>query len=190
MRSRRHRIGNLGGGAAGFAPAFALANFRGTIPTPAAPVNTTVPAISGSAYVGNTVYAYRGRWSGYPRPTYAYEWFIDAVSTGITTSSYEVQAGDDTKTLTVEVTATNSEGSAAETTAGVVCGKQPVNTVDPSISGNLWVGQTLTCANGTWTGTATITYTYQWKANGTNISGATSCRLLLFSGPERPVRSI
>jgi hypothetical protein len=50
----------------------------------------------------------------------------------------------------------------------------PVNTVAPAISGTAQVGSTLTCSQGTWTGTAPITYAYQWKRNGSNISGATN----------------
>ncbi len=50
----------------------------------------------------------------------------------------------------------------------------PANTVAPAITGTAQVGQTLTVSNGTWTGNPTPTFTRQWKANGTNISGATA----------------
>lgn len=49
----------------------------------------------------------------------------------------------------------------------------PSNSVLPSITGTAQVGETLTAASGTWAGSAPITYTRQWKANGTAISGAT-----------------
>lgn len=49
----------------------------------------------------------------------------------------------------------------------------PVNSVAPSISGTLNIGQTLTAANGTWTG-AGLVYTYQWKRGGVDIGGATA----------------
>jgi hypothetical protein len=54
----------------------------------------------------------------------------------------------------------------------------PVNTVLPAISGTPTQGQTLSVSNGTWTNSPT-SYAYQWKASGSNISGATSSTYLL-----------
>jgi len=53
-------------------------------------------------------------------------------------------------------------------------GSPPVNTVLPVISGSALVGASLSCSAGTWTGAATITFTYQWYRDGVAISGATS----------------
>ena len=44
----------------------------------------------------------------------------------------------------------------------------PVNTQTPAITGTAQVGQTLTCAPGTWNGAPTISY--RWRANQTNIA--------------------
>jgi hypothetical protein len=66
-----------------------------------------------------------------------------------------------------------SDWSNTETKA-ISSGTAPVNTVAPTTTGNLQVGQTLSGTDGTWTGTATINFTYQWKRNGSDISGATA----------------
>lgn len=60
-------------------------------------------------------------------------------------------------------------------------GNPPVNTVAPAITGTMTTGQTLTLGNGTWTGDATITYTYAWLANGVVIDGATANTFVLTS---------
>ncbi|TJW14472.1 MAG: hypothetical protein E5W82_10880 [Mesorhizobium sp.] len=57
----------------------------------------------------------------------------------------------------------------------------PENTVVPAISGVPTVGLTLSCSTGIWTGTGPLSYAYQWKADGTNISGATASTFLLTS---------
>lgn len=55
----------------------------------------------------------------------------------------------------------------------------PVNTVAPVITGTMTVGQTVATTGGTWTGKATPTKTYQWRRNGTPISGATGSSYVL-----------
>jgi hypothetical protein len=50
----------------------------------------------------------------------------------------------------------------------------PSNTVAPVISGSSDIGSVLTTTDGTWAGTAPITYTYQWNQNGNPIIGETN----------------
>lgn len=63
-------------------------------------------------------------------------------------------------------------------------GTAPYYTVASSLSGTEEVGETLTIANGTWAGTATITYTYAWYRNGLKIDGATSQTYVLTASDE------
>lgn len=47
----------------------------------------------------------------------------------------------------------------------------PSNTVAPEVSGTPQVGQTINTSSGTWSGTAPITYEYQWQASTDGSSG-------------------
>jgi hypothetical protein len=62
----------------------------------------------------------------------------------------------------------------------------PINTVKPTISGTAQTGQTLTASPGTWDGTPTITFAFQWQAcdatGCSDITGATSSTHLVASG--------
>lgn len=59
-------------------------------------------------------------------------------------------------------------------------GAPPLNTVAPAVTGTASFGSTLTTTDGTWTGLAPITFTYQWfRSPSTSISGATSSTYVL-----------
>src|SRR4029079_1526071 len=161
-----------------------------------APANTTLPSISGTTRDGQTLTADRGTWTGTPNITYAYQWRRCDVSgancadiAGATAATYTLASADVGTTTRVVVTATNTAGSTAATSAAAakVDPTPPVNTVAPTITGTARDDQTLTVNRGTWTGTPTITYTFQWRrcdANGsacTDISGATGTTYKLTS---------
>jgi hypothetical protein len=57
----------------------------------------------------------------------------------------------------------------------------PVNSVAPVVTGTATVGSTLTTTNGTWSGSPTPTFTYQWQRATSNISGETASTYVIQS---------
>ena len=51
--------------------------------------------------------------------------------------------------------------------------EEPTNDELPEITGDVIVGETLTASPGVWTGNPVPIFSYQWKADGTDIEGAT-----------------
>lgn len=150
----------------------------------AAPVNTVLPAISGTILVGETLSVTTGTWTGNPAPTYTYQWRVDGSDVvGATTNSYVLQAADEGFMVDCRVTATNSEGSAnvLATSVGPI-EAAPANLTLPVISGTLNVGDTLTVTDGTWSGVPTPTITYQWRVDGSDVMGATTNSYVLQAG--------
>jgi hypothetical protein len=47
----------------------------------------------------------------------------------------------------------------------------PTNSVAPTITGTAQVASTLTAVNGTWAGTPTPTYSYEWRTGATVVAG-------------------
>lgn len=146
-----------------------------TVEVGTAPANTVLPSITGTPVEGQTLTAVNGTWTGTTPITYTYQWKRNGSDiSGETAGTYVVQVGDAGDEISVEVTGTNTIGSDSAESAAVEIAVAPVNTAIPVISGTLEVGETLTASTGTWTGTAPITYTYQWKRNGVDIPGATN----------------
>ena len=137
----------------------------------------SIPTISGTAQVGQTLTATTGTWTHNPT-SFIYQWNRAGTAIGgATAATYVPVTGDIGNTLTVSVVATNSGGSSAPSTSaatGAVAaagGGIPVITALPVISGTAQNGQMLTATNGTWTNSPT-SFTYQWKSAGVNATGA------------------
>jgi hypothetical protein len=157
--------------------------------TQQAPSNTERPTIRGNPHPGQTLTARAGTWTGTTPMTFAYFWLrcdrngnnCNRIS-GATATTFTVRSGDAGRTLRVLVRARNARGSSEARSAAVAITAlvAPRNTAAPTISGTPQEGQTLTAHPGTWTGTAPITFAFQWRrcnAEGGqcgSIAGATA----------------
>jgi hypothetical protein len=137
------------------------------------PSVSVTPTLSGSFQDLQTVSVGNGAWNGSTTIGYTYQWqrcTSTAPATcsnqpGETSSSYNVSQSDIGNYLRAQVTATNNFGQSSTFTAisPQVTNAPPVNTSSPTVSGSTTVGSGLTVNNGSWTGTPTLTFTYQWQ---------------------------
>jgi hypothetical protein len=173
------------------------ASGRSTAPGQQLPKNQTLPSVSGTALVPNTLTAGTGTWQG-KGLKFAYQWLrCDSAGascsaiTGATGSAETLSTADAARTLRVIVTASNQNGSTAATSAQTTVvaqassppppspdpssGTSPVAPSDsslPVVSGTAQQNQTLSTSTGSWSGTTPLTYAYQWQRCG---SGGGSC---------------
>lgn len=83
----------------------------------AAPVNTVLPVISGTAQVGLTLSVSNGTWTN--NPTFTYQWTLSGSNIlGATTNTYAPQGSDVGSVVTCVVTGTNTGGSNTATAVG------------------------------------------------------------------------
>jgi hypothetical protein len=90
-----------------------LTPFTVTVTIAGVPENTTLPTISGTAEVGQTLTAATGTWANSPTG-FTYQWLSSgSVVSGATASTYVLQAGDAGQTFSVRVVASNGNGAGA-----------------------------------------------------------------------------
>jgi hypothetical protein len=165
------------------------ATSTGTAVTNTAPVNTSLPTLSGTAAVGSALSTTDGGWNDADGDSlsYSYQWRADGIDiAGATNAGYTLTSGEAHATITVVVTANDGNGgSTPATSAGTtVTNTAPINTGLPTISGTAAVGSTLSASNGTWSDadSDSLSYSYQWRADGVDIAGATNAGYTLSSG--------
>lgn len=96
-------------------------------PAPAPPVFTTQPALTGSTALGSTITVSLGAASGIPAPTLTGTLTRPgkAAATVLDGATFQIEEADQGGTITLDVTATNSAGSAPPATAALAVPAAP-----------------------------------------------------------------
>lgn len=137
--------------------------------------STTVPTISGSVGIGQTLTAAVSAWV--PVANFTYQWKRGGVAiSGATSATYVIVSADAGSPLTVTVTGTTAGYVAESTTSDPTISVPALSFsggTSATISGAATVGSTLTVLYGTLTPTPAVT-AIQWRRDGVDIDGATS----------------
>ena len=168
-----------------------------------APTISVAPTITGSPWVGLTLSADAGVWSGTPTISFTYAWHrCDSAEggatgslpvgcapiSGATGSMYKAVSGDLGLFLRIKVTAKNSFGSQSHFSAATAEIEQPpTNSVAPSVSGATTVGSLLSGNQGVWSGTPTLSYEYSWyrcTSSGRSTPSPSGCIALTDGSSE------
>ena len=146
-----------------------------------APTGTV--SIGGTATQGQTLNASNTLADADGLGTISYQWKADgATILGASTASYVLTQAEVGKVITVVASYTDGYGAAESVTSGGTSAVTNVNdapTGTVSISGTATQGQTLNAGNTLADADGLGTISYQWKADGATILGATGASLVL-----------
>lgn len=148
------------------------------------PVNVSAPVVSGTPEVGQELLATEGSWTGFPAPSFSYQW-EDCTSKECvpihtaTAHDYLVTASEVGTKLRAAVSASSTAGyglADSAQTASVTPGP-PRSVEPPSISGEAREEAKVHASTGDWLGSEPIAYEYQWErctapSHCTAIAGA------------------
>jgi hypothetical protein len=137
------------------------------------PVNTVLPAISGSKIVGETLTASNGSWNNSPT-SYTYQWSSASTAggsytniSGATNATYVITASDVDRYIKISVTAENGGGSDSALSAAT----SQVGATTSSASISLAIGNLVFRQAKTISATPTVAGKLTFKANNVIISG-------------------
>ena len=165
--------------------------------------SSRAPTVKGIAQVGETLTVDTtgiDTGPGRSTPAFSYQWISNDGTTNTdipdaTDSTYTLVAEDEGKTIKVEVSFTNSQGTkeirTSPATAAVVPRANSPATGAPTITGTAQVGETLTAdvtGIADSDGLTNASYSYQWVSNDgssdTDIAGATGSSYTLVDANE------
>ena len=169
-----------------------------TGPAEAPPTNTSgagAPTISGTPQVEQTLTADTSSITdedGLTNVSYRYQWIAGGSDiAGATGSTYTLTYGEKGQTIQVRVTftddANNEETLTSAATVAVAAAPNREATGQPTISGTLQVGQTLTADTANIVdqdGLTNATFEYQWVVGGSDIGGATGSTYTLTASEQ------
>ena len=157
--------------------------------TPNSPA-TGVPAISGTAQVGETLTTDTSGIAdedGLDNAAFAYQWTAGGSDIqGTTGSTYTLSDDDEGKAIQVRVTFTDDAGNPEALTSAPTDAVQPPPN-SPTITGTARVGQTLTADTSgirDEDGMENPAFGYQWIAGGADIEGATGASYTIIADDE------
>ena len=156
---------------------------------------TGAPTITGTAQVGETLAVDTSGIAdadGLTTVSYSYQWMADDTNIqGATDPTYTLTEDNEGKAIKVTVGFTddagNMESRTSAPTDAVAAKLNSQATGAPTITGTARVGETLTADTSGIAdedGLSTVSYSYQWMADDTNIQGATDATYTLAEDDE------
>ena len=162
---------------------------------------TGQPTINGTAQVGEVLEVDTSGIAdadGLANVTFSYQWLSsrDTEIGGATSSTYTLQASDESKAVKVQVSFTDDAGNDESLTSAATDAVSAAPTPDspatgsPTINGTAQVGETLTADTSGIAdadGLSNVQYEYQWLADDSDIAGATGLTYTLADDDEGKV---
>jgi subtilisin family serine protease len=134
--------------------------------------SSPAPKVSGLAVVGETLRASIDFWD--EQVSFDVNWFSNGTLVSSGSDQYRIQKSDHNKRITFSVTGSRENFSTLSRTSAPTAAVTArfSRAPNPTVSGTMKVGNTLTASAGSWS--ASPAFSYQWLRNNTAIPGAKS----------------
>jgi hypothetical protein len=135
---------------------------------PKAPKLSAAPSFTGTPLVGKTLAAAKLSATGVPKATVSYQWLRGGEPIpGATARKYQLVDADRGKKVTVQVTASNSQGTVSKKAPAVRVNAKPAVTTAPVLKGTPKVGRTLKVTAGKWARyPSAMALSFRWLRDG------------------------